>query len=65
MIKNNTGQHDFWCQEIKHVFQEFDGTDSENDLSFSWLATIFVLLLLLIFWKKKEDQFTILADRKI
>lgn len=52
-----TGQHDFWCQETKQdFFGQFDVSDSENDFSFSWLATSFAVLKLLSFGKKINLQ---------
>ena len=56
-------QHDFGAKKQNTFSRQFDGSDSENDLRFLWLATVFAVLTLLIFLKK--DQFTIFADRKI
>ena len=39
-----TGQYDYWCQETKHILYLVWWADSKNDLSFSWLATVFAVL---------------------
>ena len=48
----NTGEYDFYVKKQNTFFSEFDDADSENNQSFSWLATVFAVLQSHIFGKK-------------